>query len=173
MNKKITPPGGLEPPTFRLTAERASRLRHGGLDVNKWSSRESITILLMWFFFQLRWRTSARRARTRRCRCRTLGESGGSWWLKKSDTNTLSSKHLHFKATHDEVFDVHLTFLKRTVLMFCISFKYHLVESNWGIDAREMTSMPADYVDTSGIKVWTMARSFSCNRNILALHKDS
>ena len=24
------PPGGLEPPTFRLTAERASRLRHGG-----------------------------------------------------------------------------------------------------------------------------------------------
>ena len=28
--KKIAPPGGLEPPTFRLTAERASRLRHGG-----------------------------------------------------------------------------------------------------------------------------------------------
>uniref|UniRef100_A0A0K0FPS4 Uncharacterized protein n=1 Tax=Strongyloides venezuelensis TaxID=75913 RepID=A0A0K0FPS4_STRVS len=26
----ITPPGGLEPPTFRLTAERANRLRHGG-----------------------------------------------------------------------------------------------------------------------------------------------
>ena len=26
-----TPPGGLEPPTFRLTAERASQLRHGGL----------------------------------------------------------------------------------------------------------------------------------------------
>ena len=25
-----SPPGGLEPPTFRLTAERASRLRHGG-----------------------------------------------------------------------------------------------------------------------------------------------
>ena len=25
-----TPPGGLEPPTFRLTAERASQLRHGG-----------------------------------------------------------------------------------------------------------------------------------------------
>ena len=24
------PPGGLEPPTFRLTAERANRLRHGG-----------------------------------------------------------------------------------------------------------------------------------------------
>jgi hypothetical protein len=24
------PPGGLEPPTFRLTAERASQLRHGG-----------------------------------------------------------------------------------------------------------------------------------------------
>ena len=30
---KITPPGGLEPPTFRLTAERASRLRHGGVDI--------------------------------------------------------------------------------------------------------------------------------------------
>ena len=29
--KKVPPPGGLEPPTFRLTAERASRLRHGGL----------------------------------------------------------------------------------------------------------------------------------------------
>ena len=26
-----SPPGGLEPPTFRLTAERASQLRHGGL----------------------------------------------------------------------------------------------------------------------------------------------
>ena len=25
------PPGGLEPPTFRLTAERASQLRHGGM----------------------------------------------------------------------------------------------------------------------------------------------
>ena len=29
--KNISPPGGLEPPTFRLTAERASQLRHGGL----------------------------------------------------------------------------------------------------------------------------------------------
>ena len=28
--QKSSPPGGLEPPTFRLTAERASRLRHGG-----------------------------------------------------------------------------------------------------------------------------------------------
>ena len=28
--KNYAPPGGLEPPTFRLTAERASRLRHGG-----------------------------------------------------------------------------------------------------------------------------------------------
>ena len=27
---EIAPPGGLEPPTFRLTAERASQLRHGG-----------------------------------------------------------------------------------------------------------------------------------------------
>ena len=30
MQQKEAPPGGLEPPTFRLTAERASRLRHGG-----------------------------------------------------------------------------------------------------------------------------------------------
>ena len=29
----FAPPGGLEPPTFRLTAERASRLRHGGFAV--------------------------------------------------------------------------------------------------------------------------------------------
>ena len=28
--KSYAPPGGLEPPTLRLTAERASRLRHGG-----------------------------------------------------------------------------------------------------------------------------------------------
>lgn len=28
--KGFAPPGGLEPPTFRLTAERASQLRHGG-----------------------------------------------------------------------------------------------------------------------------------------------
>ena len=34
--KCISPPGGLEPPTFRLTAERASRLRHGGsLEMNR------------------------------------------------------------------------------------------------------------------------------------------
>ena len=32
---KKTPPGGLEPPTFRLTAERASQLRHGGLMLDK------------------------------------------------------------------------------------------------------------------------------------------
>jgi hypothetical protein len=30
LKKVVPPPGGLEPPTFRLTAERASRLRHGG-----------------------------------------------------------------------------------------------------------------------------------------------
>ena len=33
--KKFSPPGGLEPPTFRLTAERASRLRHGGLQIRE------------------------------------------------------------------------------------------------------------------------------------------
>ena len=30
---EVAPPGGLEPPTFWLTAERASQLRHGGLKV--------------------------------------------------------------------------------------------------------------------------------------------
>ena len=29
--KIMPPPGGLEPPTFRLTAERANQLRHGGM----------------------------------------------------------------------------------------------------------------------------------------------
>ena len=29
--KVFSPPGGLEPPTSRLTAERASQLRHGGI----------------------------------------------------------------------------------------------------------------------------------------------
>ena len=29
--KRWTSPGGLEPPTFRLTAERANRLRHGDI----------------------------------------------------------------------------------------------------------------------------------------------
>ena len=28
--KVVPPPGGLEPPTFRLTAERLNQLRHGG-----------------------------------------------------------------------------------------------------------------------------------------------
>ena len=31
VSKNVAPPGGLEPPTFRLTAERASLLRHGGM----------------------------------------------------------------------------------------------------------------------------------------------
>ena len=31
MAKKHSPSGGLEPPTFRLTVERASQLRHEGL----------------------------------------------------------------------------------------------------------------------------------------------
>ena len=30
VSKNVAPPGGLEPPTFRLTAERASQLRHRG-----------------------------------------------------------------------------------------------------------------------------------------------
>ena len=37
--KKKYPPGRLEPPTFRLTVERDSQLRHGGLG-EKLSKRE-------------------------------------------------------------------------------------------------------------------------------------
>ena len=37
--KKKPSPGGLEPPTFRLTAERANRLRHGD---NVEKARENI-----------------------------------------------------------------------------------------------------------------------------------
>ena len=37
--RKIPSPGGLEPPTFRLTAERANRLRHGD---NVEKTRENI-----------------------------------------------------------------------------------------------------------------------------------
>ena len=37
--KKVPSPGGLEPPTFRLTAERANRLRHGD---NVKKTRENI-----------------------------------------------------------------------------------------------------------------------------------
>ena len=32
---KSASPGGLEPPTFRLTAERANRLRHGD-ETDRW-----------------------------------------------------------------------------------------------------------------------------------------
>ena len=34
VTKNCAPPGGLEPPTFRLTAERANQLRHGGFVVS-------------------------------------------------------------------------------------------------------------------------------------------
>ena len=40
--KNISPPGGLEPPTFRLTAERASQLRHGGLG---WTALDNLCFL--------------------------------------------------------------------------------------------------------------------------------
>ena len=35
LDKMFAPPGGLEPPTFRLTAERANRLRHRDKAMNK------------------------------------------------------------------------------------------------------------------------------------------
>ena len=58
--KKVPPPGGLEPPTFRLTAERASRLRHGGpvvtnlgnsasthLGLGKWVSETTFAVAVL------------------------------------------------------------------------------------------------------------------------------
>ena len=36
MNKEWSPSGGLEPPTFRLTVERASQLRHEGFVKKGW-----------------------------------------------------------------------------------------------------------------------------------------
>ena len=53
--KNGTPPGGLEPPTFRLTAERASRLRHGGKTATKQlrsQSNNESTLLQQLFFFK-------------------------------------------------------------------------------------------------------------------------
>ncbi len=38
VKRKSSPPGGLEPPTFRLTAERASQLRHGGYVYILWQA---------------------------------------------------------------------------------------------------------------------------------------
>ena len=46
--KKNTPPGGLEPPTFRLTAERASRLRHGGCWLHRISKRKIVILFLFY-----------------------------------------------------------------------------------------------------------------------------
>ena len=42
-------PGGLEPPAFRLTAERANQLRHGDVYCNarNWK-KESPTYIILW-----------------------------------------------------------------------------------------------------------------------------
>ena len=45
---EVPPPGGLEPPTFRLTAERASRLRHGGMLTN----HECIYVFISSFIYE-------------------------------------------------------------------------------------------------------------------------
>ena len=49
-DKNSAPPGGLEPPTFRLTAERASQLRHGGISLlqllHHWNWRAKICFLV-------------------------------------------------------------------------------------------------------------------------------
>ena len=47
--KTFAPPGGLEPPTFRLTAERASRLRHGGI----YQHREFLIVQMTFSFHNL------------------------------------------------------------------------------------------------------------------------
>ena len=51
----LTPLGGLEPPSFRLTAERASQLRHRGLERKALStldvlkSKRKILGFFFWF----------------------------------------------------------------------------------------------------------------------------
>ena len=49
ITKMWTPPGGLEPPTFRLTAERASQLRHGGLCLSYSKQNQNIWTFSMWW----------------------------------------------------------------------------------------------------------------------------
>ena len=46
--KNSTPPGGLEPPTFRLTAERASQLRHGGFTQSTAQIYTKLDTLPLW-----------------------------------------------------------------------------------------------------------------------------
>ena len=41
LGKNWPPSGGLEPPTFRLTVERASQLRHGGVVMKKGGKKNS------------------------------------------------------------------------------------------------------------------------------------
>ena len=52
--KNLPPPGGLEPPTFRLTAERASRLRHGGIYQHQFYDTISETLFPILLFRKLR-----------------------------------------------------------------------------------------------------------------------
>ena len=61
-DKNSAPPGGLEPPTFRLTAERASRLRHGGklLYPGQNISAEIEQCKMSSAFSELPWQTSIR-----------------------------------------------------------------------------------------------------------------
>ena len=47
---KTSLPGGLEPPTFRLTAERANQLRHGSLQVEKYFNYQFSKILSAYIF---------------------------------------------------------------------------------------------------------------------------
>ena len=44
---KMSPPGGLEPPTFRLTAERANQLRHEGLHMSLEKQKNNISVILL------------------------------------------------------------------------------------------------------------------------------
>ena len=49
MVKSTASPGGLEPPTFRLTAERANRLRHGDFYCNAMNWKQRIS------YYRFRW----------------------------------------------------------------------------------------------------------------------
>ena len=52
VGQKGSPSGGLEPPTFRLTVERASQLRHEGI-VMSWVEIENLVAYVTMYFIHL------------------------------------------------------------------------------------------------------------------------
>ena len=51
--KMLSPSGGLEPPTFRLTVERANQLRHGSMWIQKMNISQKSHIIKYSCFFPI------------------------------------------------------------------------------------------------------------------------